>query len=92
MSTPIPPEVAHQIGACLFAGRKIEAIKHYRTHTGARLATAKAAVEALEAELRAREPGRFTATPVPAGRGCLIGMVLLIAVALALALLLVRHT
>ena len=87
MSAQIPPETAKQIGECLFAGRKIEAIKIYRSVTNADLAAAKGAVERLEAELRAADPGRFTAAP--AGRGCASSATALaIAVGVALFLLL----
>ena len=90
MSTQIPPEAAQQIGTCLFAGRKIEAIKIYRTHTGSDLVTAKNAVEALEAELRAREPGRFVAAPAQAGKGCAVILAVLAALAVLVVLALLR--
>lgn len=92
MSTQIPPEAAQQIGTCLFAGRKIEAIKLYRTHTGSDLLTAKNAVETLEAELRAREPARFVAAPAKAGPGCLLAVAVLVVGVALLAALLIRHT
>lgn len=93
MSMQIPPEAAQQIGACLFAGRKIEAIKLYRTQTGSDLSTAKSAIEALEAELRAREPGRFTAAPAATGKGCAVLLAVLGALitAVVLALLLFKR-
>ena len=89
MNPSIPPEAAKQIGECLFAGRKIEAIKLYREQTRADLVTAKQAVEALEAELRAREPGRFTGAP--AGRGCATVIAGLLAFAGIVAIHLLSH-
>ncbi len=80
--------MAKQIGEHLFAGQKIAAIKLYREHTHADLAAAKTAVETLEAELRAREPGRFTVPP--AGRGCatsVAALVLFVFIALGAVLL-----
>ena len=56
------------VSQALLAGRKIEAIKLHRGETGASLAEAKAAVESIEAELRAASPERFTGPPA---RGCL---------------------
>ena len=62
MSKPIPPEVAQRITGHVFSGNKIAAIKLYREHTGEGLKESKDFVESLEAELRAREPYRFTRT------------------------------
>ncbi len=53
----------------IIAGRKIEAIKLYREHSGKGLKEAKDFVDALEAELRAKEPEKFTSGPT--GKGCL---------------------
>ena len=89
MGRPISPEAAKQIEEQVFAGQKIAAIKLYREHSGEGLKEAKDFVEALETELRAKEPGRFTARP--AGKGCLgmlvlcgVGVLVPLAVALAL--------
>ncbi len=76
MNTRIPPDVQRQIGEHLFEGRKIPAIKLYRERTGSDLLSAKNAVEALEAELRARELGRFRVPP--AGRGCATSLAVLV--------------
>jgi hypothetical protein len=79
-------EVLAPIQAALLAGRKVEAIKVYREATGKGLAEAKDAVEAMEAELRARTPERFqtpqqttgcTAAVIPLFFG-LLGVVLLL--------------
>ncbi len=56
-----------QIEAALYAGRKIEAIKLYRTFIGCDLKSAKDAVETHEAGLRQDSPEKFTA---PAKSGC----------------------
>lgn len=68
MSTPISPEVTRQIADHVYAGRKIAAIKLYREHSDQGLKESKDFIEALEKELRARDPSKFT---VPAGgKGC----------------------
>jgi hypothetical protein len=72
MGKPIPPEMAQQIATYLFAGQKIQAIKVYREHSGMGLKESKDFVESLEAEMRIKQPEKFTAAP--AGKGCL-GMV-----------------
>lgn len=74
MSEPIPAEAVDEITDNIFAGRKIEAIKRYREHSGKGLKEAKDFVEALEAELRAKEPEKFTSAPT--GKGCLGAIVL----------------
>ena len=68
MDKPIPADELTAIREALFQGQKIQAIKLYRKGTGSGLADAKAAVEKLEAELRAASPEKFT-TAVP-GKGC----------------------
>ena len=62
--------------------RKIEAIKLVREATGCGLAEAKQFVEKLGAELYAKEPQKFSASPV--GKGC-VGM--LVAVVLVLGMI-----
>ena len=61
---------------------KIEAIKLVREATGCGLAEAKQFVEKLGAELYAKEPQKFSASPV--GKGC-VGM--LVAVVLVLGMI-----
>jgi ribosomal protein L7/L12 len=82
MATPLPEDQLADIKAALFRGRKIEAIRRYREHTGMGLAEAKDAVEKLEAELRSTSPHEFAAGVTESGRGCL-GMVLAISALLA---------
>jgi hypothetical protein len=69
MIDPIAPEVAQQIAGYVFAGQKIQAIKVYREYSGKGLKESKDFVESLEAELRAKEPGKFVAPR--AAKGCL---------------------
>ncbi|HEY2589640.1 MAG TPA: ribosomal protein L7/L12 [Tepidisphaeraceae bacterium] len=76
MAAPLSGAQQEQIKSELFAGSKIQAIKTYRAATGADLKTAKAAVEALEADLRATSPERFI-TPA-AKTGCLPLLLLLL--------------
>ena len=59
MNALIPEESLARIREALFRGRKIEAIRLHRECTGTGLAEAKAAVDRLEAELRAAEPDKF---------------------------------
>lgn len=59
MNNLIPAETAERIANCLFAGRKIQAIKLYREYSGQALKQSKEFVESLEASLRAQQPGRF---------------------------------
>lgn len=56
-----------RIEEALYAGRKIEAIKHFREATGSGLKEAKDVLDEHEAQLRAQSPGRFTAK-----KGCLV--------------------
>ncbi|HAS82913.1 MAG TPA: hypothetical protein DCS43_09645 [Verrucomicrobia bacterium] len=72
MGKQIPLEAAKQIADYVIAGQNINAIKLYREHSGQGLKASKDFVDALEAELRTKEPGKFAARP--AGNGCL-GMV-----------------
>ncbi len=69
MSNRVTDEQVATLSACIFQGRKIEAIKLYRGMTGLGLKEAKDAVEELEKSLRASSPDKFTAAPQ--GKGCL---------------------
>ena len=89
MSNPIPPDEAKQIADLLFAGQKIEAIKVHRAHTGQGLKESKDFVEAVEAELRAREPGKFVVRP--SGKGCLGLVVFGIGLLIVVVVLRVMH-
>ena len=81
----MPREPTHesleQIKQAIFEGRKVEAIKLYRTAVQTGLKEAKQFVEALEEILRAESPQKFTATS--SGAGCLplvmvLGLILLV--------------
>lgn len=69
MSEKLPTEVEKEITDSLFAGRKIDAIKIHREHTGMGLKQSKDFIEAMEAELRAKDPSKFSA-PAAAAKGC----------------------
>lgn len=75
MSDTLPDDVVDSIRSALFAGQKIQAIKLHREATGYGLKESKDVIDAIEAELRSREPEKFTAPP--GGRGC-AGVVLVI--------------
>jgi hypothetical protein len=75
--------VTEAIKAALFAGNKIEAIKLYREHTKLGLAESKAAVEALEEELRRVSPESFP-TPRPKAQGCSVKLLVVLALGGAL--------
>jgi ribosomal protein L7/L12 len=62
MNPPEESDKLEAIKAALYQGRKIEAIKLLREHTGKGLAESKEAVEKLEQELRAKTPDKFTAS------------------------------
>ena len=60
MKQSLPDEQLKRISEALFGGHKIAAIKTYRESTGEGLAESKAAVEEIEAKLRAQVPGKFS--------------------------------
>ena len=62
-------EQRRTFGETLYAGKKIEAIKHLREISGLGLADAKDVIERLESELRAAHPERFSTAPAKSG-GC----------------------
>src|SRR5262245_29261704 len=82
MADPLPDDVINSIRAAVFAGQKIQAIKLHREATGYGLKESKDFIEALEAELRSREPERLTAPP--GGKGC-AGAVLVLLLVISLA-------
>ena len=69
MSQTIPETTLRQIHDAIFACQKIQAIKIHREATGSSLAEAKDAIDAIDAELRAKSPERFK--PEVARAGCL---------------------
>ena len=75
MDDPLTAEQMAEVKEAIFRGQKIAAIKIYRGATGTGLADAKAAVEKLEAELRATSPEYFKKSE---RRGCLGVLVLLV--------------
>ncbi len=81
MPAPMSPELTKQITDTIYAGRKIEAIKLYREHSGQGLKESKDFIDALERELREKEPTKFTAPPP--GKGCLGAAILLVTGTLA---------
>jgi hypothetical protein len=66
-----------KIAGALYAGRKIEAVKLYRTATGHDLKTALDFVNQVEARLRAESPEKFTAVPASIS-GPLVVLILLV--------------
>ncbi|QDU55207.1 ribosomal protein L7/L12 [Aeoliella mucimassa] len=76
---PLTDETRDQITECLFAGRKIEAIKLYRDATGTGLKEAKDFVDTLSASLREEYPEKMPAE----GSGC--GAAVLVCAGLATA-------
>jgi hypothetical protein len=69
-----------QIQSALFSGNRIEAIKVYRQAVDTSLTGAVKFINALEEELRASDPTKFTAPP--RGKGCGCGTAALCAVIL----------
>ncbi|MBI1367819.1 MAG: hypothetical protein GC162_04110 [Planctomycetes bacterium] len=79
MSDEQMQKLLDQIEADLFAGRKIQAIKIYREHTGVGLKEAKEEVEKIEAGLRATSPEKFAKAP---GCAAMIALMILSGAAL----------
>ena len=78
-------EQKQQIEGFILTGQKIQAIKVVREATGCDLLTAKQAVEAFETHLREASPEKFA----PKGKGCMTGVVFLLALGAGLAFWLV---
>jgi hypothetical protein len=76
----VPADPDEQIKDDIFNGRKIDAIKKYRALTREGLKESKDFIEALEIELRATSPEKFTVPP--GGKGC--GAAVMCAVLIAL--------
>jgi len=85
MGKPLPPEIARQIADHVFAGNKIAAIKCYREYSGEGLKESRDFVESLAAELRTREPYRFSTETEGTNRvnSTALGMCVFLAVLLA---------
>ena len=89
-SPEAPLSPAPELGALspvadlLFAGQKIGAIKLYREQVkpGAGLAEAKAAVEQLEAGLRAKHPEKFTSSAQKSGCTTVLALLAVLVVVL----------
>ena len=64
-------ESTKKIADALLAGRKIEAIKLYRSETGESLTEAKAFIDNLTSELKQEYPDKFKAE----AKGCMIYIV-----------------
>jgi hypothetical protein len=69
----IPPTELQVILEHIYAGHKIEAVKHYKELRGVSLLEAKQFIEKLTDELREQSPEKFAASPKS---GCL-GTILL---------------
>lgn len=63
----IPDETWAKIKLAIYEGKKIEAIKLYRKATSLSLKDAKDFIDKMEAEMREKEPQRFTSA---GGTGC----------------------
>jgi len=84
-----PTDAMQEVSALLAAGRKIEAIRVYRTATGVGLKEAKDAVDALEGEIN---PGAVVAhdAAMRRFRGLVVAAFVVAAILVALAFLLTR--
>ena len=80
---PPAPDPMEPVRTAIYAGKKIEAIKLYRTtvnpHAG--LAEAKEFIEKAADELYALHPEKFTQAPGKAGAGCSTAMLLALVLA-----------
>ncbi len=83
MSKNLTEPQTEAIADALAAGQKIQAIKLYREYTGKGLKEAKDFVEALEPELRKKDPERF-AHQKAQGKGCAAMLVALVMVGVTL--------
>jgi hypothetical protein len=84
MNPAVPDQILAELRTALFRGEKIRAIKICREATGLGLKEAKDMIEALEADLRAKEPESFMAGPTPPRAGC-IGILVFIAALIVMA-------
>jgi len=79
MTEELTPEDRQKIVEALFAGQKIQAIKHYREATGVGLKESKEFIDGLEKKLREEHPDRMK----PAASGCSTTASMLMIVVLA---------
>lgn len=77
--TALQPEAMDEVASMLRAGNKIAAIRAYRATTGRGLKDSKEAVEAIEDELRRRDPASFPARK----SGCTVTFAMLACVVVA---------
>ena len=77
MGRELSADEIDRVTAAIYAGRKIEAIKLYRTASGDDLAAAKQVVEGIEARLRAESPEKFSAVSRSAVGGIVFAVVAL---------------
>lgn len=90
MAATPTPEQMNAINEAIFAGRKIEAIKLYRSATGHDLKDSKEFVEKLAAELYQQHPERFSVSPLESSATTIrIGFVIAIVVAIVIVILLI---
>ena len=69
-SEPPPEEIVEAIERAIRGGRKIEAIRLLREHSGKGLAEAKEFIEKLTEQLYERDPESFSVPPAKSGSGC----------------------
>lgn len=83
MDIPGSDEIQAKIKAALYAGKKIEAIKLCREVTGLGLKEAKELIDAVDAELRQKEPQRFTHAEGSSGCGMIVVLLVIALIAAA---------
>ena len=76
--SPVPPSSRQEVERLLTEGKKIEAVRAVRQATGLGLKEAKDAADAIESDLRRREPLKFRAADLQKKGGCLGAVLLLL--------------
>lgn len=87
MAEDLTPEQTDEIADALAAGRKIEAIKIYRSATGQGLKEAKDFIDALVPRLVEQDPEKYKALSASGGSGCASVVFVLVGLATAASLL-----